>query len=539
MTAADFPLAPGRASRWRSLGLVLAVLVLAAGAAVGVVAVIGMAQRIPAGVRVDGVDIGGMTGADARRTLELHAREVTARPVLVVGPRRSVRTSGAALAAHAAVDEAIADAGAERLGLFRNWLGLGEERELRLDYELDPASVAALARKLGPAVPTADAAIVVDARGISVRPARAGRSVDVVSLRAGLESLPPVLHVPTISTPPRVTTTAARIAALRVHRLVDKPRTIVLGTSSYRLDPPVLRSLVDVRRTEGGFTIRFDPSRLARLALLPAATPARDAAFRIEGERAVVVPAVPGRTLDVAGTALALADPARTTIAARVSLVPPSVTTEELTALRIRERVSAFTTYYPAGQPRVTNIRRASQVLDGTILRPGATFSMNEALGERTTSKGYVPAPQIASNRYVDSVGGGISQVATMLYNGAFFAGLELVEHQPHSLYIDRYPLGREATISWGGPELIFRNDWPAGVLIDLEAGEASITVGFFSSRLGRRIETDTRTPYGHGGGGFTVEYTRRVYRGTRLVRDELFRVRYGVAPGHAAQRER
>jgi VanW like protein len=54
-------------------------------------------------------------------------------------------------------------------------------------------------------------------------------------------------------------------------------------------------------------------------------------------------------------------------------------------------------------------------------------------------------------------------------------------------------PLGREATISWGGPELIFRNDWPAGVLIDLEAGETSITVRF-SSWLGRRVETDTST---------------------------------------------
>jgi VanW like protein len=531
MTAADYAFAPGRASRWRSLGLALAVLVLVAGAAVVVVAITGKGERIPAGVRVDGVDIGGVSRTDAERTLVRHARQAAARPVLVVGPRRSVRTSGTRLGARAAVGEAIADAGPDRLGLLRNWLRLGDERELRLGYELDPAHVAALATRLGPALPAADAAVVVDANGVHVRPARAGRFVDVASLRARLKTLPRVLQAPTISTRPRVTTAAARIAALRVHRLVDKPRTIVLGTSSYRLDPPVLRSLVDVLRTEGGFTIRFDPGRLARL--LPGATPARDARFRIEGERVLVVPAVPGRTLDLAATALALADPARTTIPARVSLVPPSVTTAELTALRIRERVSAFTTYYPAGQPRVTNIRRAAQVLDGTILRPGATFSMNKALGERTTSKGYVPAPQIAGNGYVDSVGGGISQVATTLYNGAFFAGLELVEHQPHSLYIDRYPLGREATISWGGPELIFRNDWPAGVLIDLDAGETSITVRFFSSPLRRRVETDTSTPYGHGGGGFTVQYTRRVYRGNRLARDELYRVRYGIAPAH------
>ena len=167
---------------------------------------------------------------------------------------------------------------------------------------------------------------------------------------------------------------------------------------------------------------------------------------------------------------------------------------------------------------------------DGTILRPGETFSMNAVLGERTLAKGYVPAPQISGNSFSDSIGGGISQVATMLYNGAFFAGMELIEHHPHSLYIDRYPLGREATISWGGPELIFRNDWPAAVLIDLEASESAITIQFFSSRLGRRVVTETLPPFGHGGGGFTVEYTRRVYRGNSLVRNELYRVRYGIA---------
>jgi vancomycin resistance protein YoaR len=253
----------------------------------------------------------------------------------------------------------------------------------------------------------------------------------------------------------------------------------------------------------------------------------------IEGERVRVVPAVPGRTVDAEATALALADPARRTVRAAVAVVPPRVTTSELTALGIREQVSTFTTFYPPGQPRVVNIQRASSVIDGTILRPGATFSMNQALGERTIEKGYVAAPQIVGSSFADSVGGGISQVATMLYNGAFFAGLELIEHQPHSLYIDRYPPGREATISWGGPELVFRNDWPAGVLIKLDAGTDSITVRFFSSRLSRRVETETRSPYGHGGGGFVVDYTRRVYRGRVLARDEHYRVRYGVASAH------
>jgi vancomycin resistance protein YoaR len=283
----------------------------------------------------------------------------------------------------------------------------------------------------------------------------------------------------------------------------------------------------------GDLGFSFDAGRLAKL--LPASTPARDAELRIGGDAVVVVPSVPGRTLDAAATARALAATERATVAGAGRTVAPAVTTAQLTALGIRERISEFTTYYPAGQPRVVNIRRASSVIDGTILRAGETFSMNEVLGERTIAKGYVAAPQISGTGFSDSVGGGISQVATMLYNGAFFAGLELVEHQPHSLYIDRYPLGREATISWGGPELIFRNDWPAGVLIKLDTTDTSITVRFFSSRLGRRIETTTSAPYGHGGGGFSVRYTRRVYRDGRLLRDEVYNVRYGISSGHAS----
>ena len=111
--------------------------------------------------------------------------------------------------------------------------------------------------------------------------------------------------------------------------------------------------------------------------------------------------------------------------------------------------------------------------------------------------------------------------------------------------------MGREATISWGGPELIFRNDWPAAVLMKLTATETSITVAFYSSLLDRRVETVTEAPFAYtqptvrevtnsslapgtrttvqeaGAAGFTVQYTRTVWRGDTLRRDERFTTRY------------
>jgi vancomycin resistance protein YoaR len=219
----------------------------------------------------------------------------------------------------------------------------------------------------------------------------------------------------------------------------------------------------------------------------------------------------------------------------------------------IRELVSEFTTPYACCPPRVTNIRRAAEMLDGTIVPIGGRFSLNDALGQRTVDRGFVEAPQIEDGRLVDAVGGGVSQVATTMYNAAFFAGLELVAHTPHQFYISRYPMGREATVSWGGPELIFRNDWAAAILVKAAAADDGITIRLFSSRLGRRVETRTGSPRGRrppkvvevqkeslppgtrtvvqpmGAAGFTVDYTRKVYEGVRLRRDEHFTWTYSA----------
>ena len=337
-----------------------------------------------------------------------------------------------------------------RFARARGWLDSERVRRLPLKWEVDAGAVRRLAERLGPLAPPSEAAVVVRADGVHVRAGRAGYEVNGEALRSRLESLPPRVHVPTTHVHPEITTAEARATAHQIERLTGTPRTILLGSVATTLESTTLRTLVRVHPGEGGLSVSFDAGRLARL--LPASVAPRDAELRVRGANVELVPAVQGRILDVAATALRLAEPTAR-VEAAVTLVQPDVTTAELAALGIRDRVSEFTTYYPPGQPRVVNIQRAATVIDGTILPPGATFSMNEALGERTIAKGYVPAPQIgAGNSLVDSVGGGISQVATMLYNGAFFAGLELIEHQPHSLYIDRYPLGREATVSWADP---------------------------------------------------------------------------------------
>ena len=146
--------------------------------------------------------------------------------------------------------------------------------------------------------------------------------------------------------------------------------------------------------------------------------------------------------------------------------------------LGITRQVSTFTTNFTPGQPRVVNIQTGARALDGAVVEPGEVFSLNERLGPRTLAKGYVLAPQIGADLgYEDSVGGGVSQLSTTLFNAVFFGGYQDVTHTVHALYIDRYPMGREGTLNYPSIDNRFRNDPPNGVLIRTSVSATSVTV--------------------------------------------------------------
>jgi vancomycin resistance protein YoaR len=166
--------------------------------------------------------------------------------------------------------------------------------------------------------------------------------------------------------------------------------------------------------------------------------------------------------------------------------------------LGIVERVGTFTTRHPGGQPRVTNIHLAADALQGAVVEPGANFSLNGRLGPRTKAKGYVDAGVIYDGVMATDVGGGVSQLTTTLFNAAFFAGMELKSYQSHTLYIDRYPYGREATISYPSPDFVFRNPSPYGLLLWTSYDDTSITVSIYSTRWAVGEQTgQTKEPYG------------------------------------------
>ncbi|MFF4582081.1 VanW family protein [Streptomyces sp. NPDC001373] len=147
------------------------------------------------------------------------------------------------------------------------------------------------------------------------------------------------------------------------------------------------------------------------------------------------------------------------------------------------QEVSSFTVHFPAAPYRTANIGRAVELINGSVVPAGQTWSFNGTVGERTRENGFVDGIMINDGRYVKAPGGGVSSVATAMYNAAFFAGVDLVEHGAHSFYIERYPEGREATVAWGTLDLRWRNDSGHPLTVRAESTDTSVTITLLGTK--------------------------------------------------------
>lgn len=191
----------------------------------------------------------------------------------------------------------------------------------------------------------------------------------------------------------------------------------------------------------------------------------------------------------------AVLEPQRS-VAVDYEIREPNLSTERARDLGVTEVVSEFTTTGFSG-PSGENIRLVAQAVDGALLLPGETFSLNGHTGPRGRAQGYVDSTIIDHGRAATAVGGGISQFATTLYNAAYFAGLEDVAHTEHAYYISRYPEAREATVFEGSIDLQFRNNTDHGILIDTSYSSSAITVRMWSTKT-VTVESVTGSRYAH-----------------------------------------
>ena len=249
---------------------------------------------------------------------------------------------------------------------------------------------------------------------------------------------------------------------------------------------PELVVSLDGEKLNAGVEARFDEFT----------TPAVDATFIFDEESGTVtiVASKPAIVVDAEALAAvveaAALDSGSGEIPTKVG-EPAAFTTEMAQAMGPITEVSTFTTFHPCCANRVINIQLLADEIDGAIVMPGDTFSINEHVGQRTLADGYRRAGAIISGELSCcdnpvNIGGGTSQFATTFYNAVFFSCYEDIEHQPHSLYFSRYPFVREATLGFPKPDVIFRNDSEAIVYIDTSHTGGSITVTFYGNNGGR-----------------------------------------------------
>ena len=168
----------------------------------------------------------------------------------------------------------------------------------------------------------------------------------------------------------------------------------------------------------------------------------------------------------------------------------PSLTTEEAEAYGPLSLVSKFTTNTP-GTNRVHNIHLMADAVDESVVMPGQVFSINDVVGQRTLEKGYLVDCAIIGGEVICegstvNIGGGVSQFSTTLYNAVFYGCYEDVDHQPHSLYFDKYPEVIEATMGYPSPDVKFKNDSDAPLIIRTRYTDSTITVYFFGNNGGK-----------------------------------------------------
>ncbi|MHA6252020.1 VanW family protein [Oceanobacillus sp. CAU 1775] len=170
--------------------------------------------------------------------------------------------------------------------------------------------------------------------------------------------------------------------------------------------------------------------------------------------------------------------------------VSPRVDRMLLEELSSKSLGSYATRYNSSNEDRSINIKLATQAINGTVIFPGESFSFNEVVGERTKDRGYKKAQVIVRGEFAEDIGGGICQVSSTLYNAVEQDGIQILERYTHSRDVPYVPPGRDATVSWWGPDFSFKNLYNEPIVIKARASKGNLyiemlssdTVGYFKS---------------------------------------------------------
>lgn len=543
--------------------LIVAGAIIAALLALYFGAVLAIGDGVRSGTTVQGVAIGGLSvpeatekldatlGRRAERNLRVRALE----QVFVVSPPEAGLVFDA--------DATVAQASGREWNPLRMLRDLTSERQIEPVIEVDRIALSEQVASMADSVAEqpVEPVLTMEGRTPVLIAGTPGRTIDEAATATLMEDafLQPrkPIDAPIVEVPTQITPAQAAEAEAYAIRAVSAPVTVDASGTLATIPATAIADALSFTKEGNTWQPQLDGAILhasIRKQLSDVETPGRDATFRIKNGKPVVVKSKVGRGVEdgeLASQVLTVLgnQPSQRSVNVSVGVREPSLTTADAEALGVKEKISSFTQTFPYAAYRVQNIGQAAKYVNGTLLLPGQTFSMNDTIKERTVANGYTVGYIIGSGGVFDeALGGGVSAATTAVWTGAFFAGMDRTSTRAHSIYISRYQPGLEATVAWGVFDMQFTNNTPYGVFITTSMTNTSMTVNFWSTKVYDKITAEFgarknirpfQTIYdksdkcsGQGGmDGFTIDVARVFYQGGKEVKREVISTNYRPSP--------
>ena len=516
--------------------------------------------RVLPGVRVGTVDLSGLEPAAAAAQLQATYGELSEGEFVLAGPDGPITIPYAELGRRPDIDAMVAEAVA--VGRAGNpieqviadartaWRGVALTPRVTFDAEATAERLNALGTRLDHQPTNAGVVPVGEEHKFRILPGKPGRDVDTsAALATALATLgsleaPASLGLDLVTTPvePAITTAEAFNAKAQVDRLTGRITLAIEGVKEPEyISTQRLRMWTSfVRTPEGGYEPRVDTTALMptleRLAKQVDRAPV-NASFKTSGGRITgVTPSKNGYTLDVEGTHEAVLAVLASRQAGRVipavepplAVTKPVLTTAEAEAARPKmKKISQWTTYFPISEKNGfgANIWIPARLINGYVVPPRATFDFWDAVGPVTRAKGYTDGGAIINGRTEPqgALAGGICTCSTTLFNAALRAGYEMGARRNHYYYIDRYPLGLDATVFKSGSgstqTMSFTNDTDYPILIRgrgwREGGSGYVRFELYSVPNGRKTSFSRPIVRDVRPASDSVQYTSSLPAGT------------------------
>ena len=354
-------------------------------------------------------------------------------------------------------------------------------------------------------IPTVEPQIMVSGQGVGIEPGKPGQEVNQRSLLLQIkrqlqnyETNPIIL--PVIQLNPQLTEEEVEQTKKRAEILLGKSIKINVEGQIFNLDQEVLINFLDFQNGFDQIKIEEYLSNLADSVNRPP----ENATFQFENNRVTVFkPAKEGIEIDQKQAfqdlnqtldQLEKGEDEELALTFKISKALPTIKTEDVNDLGIKELIGQGVSYFRGSiTSRIHNIQLASSRLNGLLIPPGETFSLNQALGEVSQATGYKEAYIIKEGRTILGDGGGVCQVSTTFFRAALDAGLPIIERAPHAYRVYYYEqnsqVGVDATVWEPSPDLKIKNDTPAHILVQAYANTRNVrlTFEFYGASDGRK----------------------------------------------------